>query len=209
MTVAPPATGGHLGYRGAVPRAAGCAPSIANPPPFSLLGRKTCLEPRKGPHSRGGLGARAWQSSDLHLDLRVTSSPLPWGRLPTPDTSTQRTHFPRWLREKVPFQSGVPTQGVPTPPAVAALSTSPRTNQTGTVAAGHWDHLERLSLPAPPLHPPGSGCLSHASCGGCSQEDPADGACMWAGGPTPSQHVTLRFVFRVRPQAPADGSSPS
>lgn len=70
---------------------------------FSLLGKQTCLEPRKETRSGGGLGTWARQSSDLHQDLGVTSPSLPWGRVPAPDTSTQRTPFLRWLRGKGPF----------------------------------------------------------------------------------------------------------
>lgn len=77
-------------------------PSISSPP-FSLLSKKTCLEPRKETHSGGGLGMWARQSSDLHQDLGVTSLSLSWGRVPALDTSTQRAPFLRWLREKGPF----------------------------------------------------------------------------------------------------------
>lgn len=102
-------------------------PSIAKPP-FSPLGKKTCLEPRKETRGGGGLSLWAWQSSDLHQDLRVTSPSLPWGRVPAPDTSTQRTHFPRWLRGKGPFPGrGAHTGGShTTPPAITAPSPAHR-----------------------------------------------------------------------------------
>lgn len=118
--------------------------------------------------------------------------------------------------KRVPFQRGMPTQGVPMPPAVTTLSPSPRTNQTSTITPGHWDRLERLSLPdSPPPDPPGSGCLSRPPAL-CPPED-AHGRTQQIGhtcglgaeGPTPSQYLTLRFVVCVRPQAQTDGSSPS
>ena len=50
-------------------------------------------------------------------------------------------------------------QGVLTPPAITALSPSPRTNQTGTIAAGHWDRLEKAF---PSCSPPRT-CLAPAA----------------------------------------------
>jgi len=211
--MASPITGGLLRR---CPQGFRSNPSLHHQSLFSLLGKKTCLEPREETHSGGGLGAWAWQSSDLHQDLGGDESPpLPWGRVPTPDTSTRRTHFLRQPREKGPFPArDAHTAGShPTSCHRSATQPSDKPNQHRRSRA--LGPSGKASPPCSPRDPPGSGCLSrpparHALEDAHRRTQQIGHTCgLGAGGPTPSQYLTLGFAFRVRPQAQPGGSSPS
>lgn len=90
-------------------------------------------------------------------------------------------------------------------PAQGQIKLAPSQWGTGTVWKG-------FSFLFPSLDLPGSSCLSRLPA--CVLQTmlvggPSRSGTRGAGAPTPSQYLTLRFVFYVRPQAQTDGSSPS
>lgn len=115
------------------------------------------------------------------------SPPLPWGRVPTLDASTQRTHFPRWLREKGPFPERDAHAG-------GSHATSRHHSVTQPKDKSNQHHRTRALGPSGKAFPscfpsPGPPWLRlpllptcPVSSRGCSREDPADWAHMWAGG---------------------------
>lgn len=185
----------------------------AHPPPSAPPSHCSLRKPARS-HTRtrsgGGRGPWARQSSDLHQDWGVMSPPCPGAGSPLL-TLLSRGLISQGGSEKSPFPGGMPMRGGSHTTSHHHSVTQPKGKSTGTITVGHWDRLERLSLPATPPDLPGSGCLSHPP----ALRPPEDAGrtrrpgTRGAGGPPPSQYLTLRFVFRVRPQAQTDGSRPS